>query len=72
LAQLIAYRYFFYQSPRLPGLLAVFSENPGSDSRGLLQSIGIASVWREGSGWNGCSEALAAGLVPAPVALPSI
>lgn len=71
LAQLIAYRYFFYQSPGLPGLLAVFSEDPGSDNRGLLQSIGIASVWREGSGWNGCSEASIAGLVPAPVALPS-
>jgi hypothetical protein len=64
LAQLLAYRYFLYQSAVLPGLSAAFSEDSGSDNRGLLQPVGIASGWREGEGWNGCSEAWAAGLVP--------
>ncbi|MGI5245301.1 hypothetical protein [Dactylosporangium sp. CA-139066] len=64
LAQLLAYRYFFYKGVPDPGLLAIFSEDPGGDNVGLLQSVGIASVWRRGSGWNGCSAATAAGLAP--------
>ncbi|WP_432831429.1 hypothetical protein [Dactylosporangium sp. CA-092794] len=64
LAQLLAYRYFFYPAVPHPGLLAVFSEDPGGDNVGLLLSIGIASVWRSESGWEGCQAAIAAGLVP--------
>ena len=69
LAQLLAYRYFFYQAADQPGLLAVFSEDPGGDNLGLLRSIGISSVWRNGQGWSGCPMAVAAGLVPPSAAV---
>jgi hypothetical protein len=71
MAQLLAYRYFFYQSGPQPGLLAVFSEDPGGDNLGLLRSVGVASVWRQGPAWKGCQAAISVGLVPLPLAVPS-
>jgi hypothetical protein len=52
-------------------LLALFSERIGEAYVTLLESLGIASVWKEeGSGWTGSTSAVAAGLVNADTRLP--
>ncbi len=64
LAQLLEYRYFFYAPPLTPGMVAVFSEAVGLTHTRLLESLGVASVWRASNCWHGSHTALTAGLVP--------
>jgi hypothetical protein len=71
LAQLLSYRYVHYRNAPQPDLLAVFSKEPDAENIGLLQSIGIASIWRDGSKWGGCANVAAAGLVPMSMAVPA-
>jgi hypothetical protein len=65
LAQLLEYRYFFYDES--PHLLAVFSEQVGDAYLGLLREHDVATVWRSGSGWTGTPEAYRHSLVPPTV-----
>jgi hypothetical protein len=63
-AQLLEYRHFYYRGVA-PGLVGLFSESLGGAYEELLESIGIATVWRSGAGWSGGERSRSAGLVPA-------
>lgn len=62
--QLLEYRHFHYAPDARPVLLAVFSEPVGAAFTAYLQSLGIASVWRDGSAWAGSQKATRLDLVP--------
>ena len=53
---------YAYQDNAKPSLLALFSGPIPAREVGLLASLGIAAVWRTGSGWDGSPAAVAAGL----------
>lgn len=61
LGQLLAYRYLHYRDEPI-GTAAVFSEDIGLHSVGLLEAHGVAVVWRDGGGWSGSEAAHVASL----------
>ncbi|MFF6777783.1 MrcB family domain-containing protein [Streptomyces sp. NPDC012637] len=54
--QLYEYRHFLYQGCPKPYLLGLFSEAIGAYAP-YLEEQGIASIWRDGSGWGGSPRA---------------
>jgi hypothetical protein len=64
LAQLLEYRHYYYDRKRWPMLMALFSESIGDEHVRFLESLGIASTWRNGIAWLGSDTASTAGLVP--------
>ncbi|MET9722976.1 MrcB family domain-containing protein [Streptomyces zaomyceticus] len=54
--QLYEYRHFLYQKRHEPFLIGLFSEEIGAYAT-YLEEQGIASVWRDGSGWGGSPKA---------------
>lgn len=61
IGQLFAYRHFYYRQYSLPDptLLALFDGLIGAAFEGLLSSLGIAFLCRNGSEWHGTGEAVA-------------
>ena len=65
LSQLLWYRHFLYlrngkDAPT--GLMALFSDPVGGPFIDFLETWGVASVWKQGTGWKGSPLALQAGL----------
>ncbi|MFE4591254.1 MrcB family domain-containing protein [Streptomyces laurentii] len=56
LGQLFEYQHFLYQKQPEPFLIGLFSEEIGAYAP-YLEKRGIASIWRDGSGWDGSSRA---------------
>jgi hypothetical protein len=63
--QLLTYRHFLHASDPQLCLLALFSEPVGAAYERFLDSVGVESVWREDSSWNGSASSAALGLVVA-------
>jgi hypothetical protein len=42
-------------------MVGVFSESLGSAYEGLLESMGVAAVWRSPAAWHGTDRAMRAG-----------
>ncbi|WP_410814341.1 MrcB family domain-containing protein [Micromonospora sp. 067-2] len=61
LGQLVAYKFLHHRNESIQ-TLAVFSEDVGALSVGLLEAYGIAAVWRDGLIWAGSSRAQMNGL----------
>ncbi|WP_431897279.1 MrcB family domain-containing protein [Nonomuraea sp. bgisy101] len=63
IGQLMSYRHFLYEGRRdQVKVMAVFNESIGEACEDLLESLGIAAVWREGTTWKGSPSARAVGL----------
>lgn len=60
--QLFQYRHFLYAQGKLPKLVALFSETVGDAYVNFLESVGIASIWRDSSGWSSSKTAIDDGL----------
>lgn len=58
LGQLFTYRFFLYGAEQ-PRLVALFAEPVGEAYVRLLDSLGVASVWKEAGRWLGSSHAQA-------------
>lgn len=56
LGQLFEYQHFLYQKQPEPFLIGLFSQEIGAYAP-YLEKRGIASIWRDGSGWDGSSRA---------------
>ncbi|WP_405853757.1 DUF3578 domain-containing protein [Streptomyces sp. NBC_00090] len=54
--QLYEYRHFLYQRQSEPFLIGLFSERIGAYVP-YLEAQGIASIWRDGAGWDGSPKA---------------
>lgn len=62
IAQLFEYRHFFYADAPIPVLLGLFDGPVGGAYLELLSTLGLETVWRDGSVWRGSPGATAAGL----------
>lgn len=60
--QLLEYRHFIYSEGPHPSLVALFSAPVGLAFVTYLESLGIASVWREDGKWQGSESARAEAL----------
>jgi hypothetical protein len=60
--QLLFYGYIHYTPGENIGRLALFSESVGDLFVGLLETLGMAAVWKVPNGWAGSSTARRAGL----------
>jgi len=58
IGQLMTYRYFLYRDQPAPELMALFNEDVGAAYCDLLESLGIAVAWPDGSGWRCSASAL--------------
>ncbi|MFF0474139.1 MrcB family domain-containing protein [Streptomyces sp. NPDC004284] len=56
IGQLYEYRHFLYLKRPEPFLIGLFSEEIGAYAP-YLEKHGIASIWRDGSGWGGSTKA---------------
>ncbi len=61
IGQVFTYSHFLYPTND-PHLVGLFSEEIGDAYVGLLEKLGIMSVWRKGKGWEGSDSATASGL----------
>jgi hypothetical protein len=62
LAQLLMYRHFLHDRPRLPGLVALFSEPVGPAYVAFLIEHGVSAVWKEAGSWMGDTSTRSQGL----------
>jgi hypothetical protein len=51
IGQLFTYRHLLYRERPQPRLMAVFTEHVGDLYAELLDSLNIASIWKEPTGW---------------------
>jgi hypothetical protein len=66
IGQLFEYGRFFYgDAAEQPTLVALFGEAIGDAYVGLLEDLGIRTVWRQGRQWIGSAAALDEGLADA-------
>ncbi|GAB3434327.1 MrcB family domain-containing protein [Actinophytocola sediminis] len=67
IGQLFSYRHFCYRELKRPDptLVALFSESIGDAFVGLLTSLGIEAVWRDGGEWQGRSPLIGPSLLAA-------
>jgi len=63
IGQLLQYRHFLYPSGSPVRSVALFTEPIGDAYVGLLDSVGIMSIWKAKGGWQGSAAAQADGLV---------
>jgi hypothetical protein len=59
--QLLQYAHFLYSNGGHPKLLALFSQCVGEAYVGFLESLGIASIWRESNTWRMSESAAKSG-----------
>lgn len=65
LGQLYSYRHSLYSIDHPPRLMALFSEPIGGAFVAFLESVGVASVWRDQGSWLGSSIAVVEDLAEA-------
>lgn len=63
ISQLLEYSHFFYDSNSAPSRMALFTESVGDAYVGLLDSLGIAAVWKGEGTWEGSALAIEAQLI---------
>lgn len=63
ISQLLEYSHFFYDSNSAPSRMALFTESVGDAYVGLLDSLGIAAVWKGEGAWEGSALAIEAQLI---------
>jgi len=66
IGQLLQYRHFLYPTGSSVRLLGLFTEPIGDAYVALLESLGIAAVWKDEGGWSGSPSAMSAGLPTGP------